>query len=223
MVERMTPNDRSVSIGPEPGRVTPRSGAPAGCDVAVVGAGVVGAAVARRFQLDGASVVVLEAAREVLDGASKGNSGILHTGFDAPVGSVEARCVVEGREEYLAIRDALGLPLLRTGALVLAWDDEQAGRLPELLAQAGTRPRRSLYLHLPDQWHAQEKERQFLYTPPVQVLHALDAALDEFFAEGATVRHARYAACHAVLLAGMKRLGFACLVPPAWQSRLTPI
>ena len=136
MVERMLPNDRSVSIGPEPGRVTPRSGASAGCDVAVVGAGVVGAAVARRFQLDGAKVVVLEAAREVLDGASKGNSGILHTGFDAPVGSLEARCVVEGREEYLAIREALRLPLLRTGALVLAWDDEQAGRLPELLAQA---------------------------------------------------------------------------------------
>jgi 2-aminoethylphosphonate-pyruvate transaminase len=91
---------------------------------------------------------------------------------------------------------------------------------PELLAQAGSRPRRSLYLHLPDQWAAQEKERQFLYTPPVQVVRALDAALDEFFAEGAAARHARYAACHAVLLAGMQRLGFACLVPPAWQSGL---
>ncbi len=91
---------------------------------------------------------------------------------------------------------------------------------PELLARAGDRPRRSLYLHLPDQWQAQEKERQFLYTPPVQVLHALDAALDEFFAEGAAARHARYAACHAVLVAGMKRLGFTCLVPPAWQSGL---
>lgn len=105
-------------------------------DVAVVGAGVVGAAVARRFQLDGAKVVVIEAATEVLDGASKGNSGILHTGFDAPVGSLEARCVVAGREEYLAIHESLGLPLLRTGALVLAWDDEQSARLPELRAQA---------------------------------------------------------------------------------------
>lgn len=105
-------------------------------DVAVVGAGVVGAAVARRFQLDGAKVVVIEAAAEVLDGASKGNSGILHTGFDAPVGSLEARCVAAGREEYLAIHESLGLPLLRTGALVLAWDDEQAARLPDLLAQA---------------------------------------------------------------------------------------
>jgi glycerol-3-phosphate dehydrogenase len=136
MADKKPETDRTVSTVPALGRAAPGSGAPARCDVAVVGAGVVGAAVARRFQLDGASVVVLEAAREVLDGASKGNSGILHTGFDAPVGSLEARCVAEGREEYLAIRESLGLPLLQTGALVLAWDDEQAGRLPELLAQA---------------------------------------------------------------------------------------
>ena len=51
-------------------------------DVAVIGAGVVGCAIARRFALDGARVVVLEKAADVLDGASKGNSAILHTGFD---------------------------------------------------------------------------------------------------------------------------------------------
>ena len=52
-------------------------------DVAVVGAGVVGCAVARRLTLDGASVVIIEKSLDVLDGASKGNSAILHTGFDA--------------------------------------------------------------------------------------------------------------------------------------------
>lgn len=137
-------NDRSGSASATAGHASPQAGAPAReaigtsgrFDVAVVGAGVVGAAVARRFQLDGANVVVIEAATEVLDGASKGNSGILHTGFDAPVGSLEARCVIAGREEFLAVHESLGLPLLRTGALVLAWDDEQAGRLPDLLAQA---------------------------------------------------------------------------------------
>lgn len=137
-------NDHSGSAGANAGHAMSQARAPRRggggvsdrYDVAVVGAGVVGAAVARRFQLDGAKVVVVEAAAEVLDGASKGNSGILHTGFDAPVGSLEARCVAAGREEYLAVHESLGLPLLRTGALVLAWDDEQAARLPELLAQA---------------------------------------------------------------------------------------
>jgi len=144
MTASLPTNDHSGSAGAKAGHASPQAGAPRGgvggvsgqYDVAVVGAGVVGAAVARRFQIDGARVAVIEAATEVLDGASKGNSGILHTGFDAPVGSLEARCVVSGREEYLAVHESLGLPLLRTGALVLAWDDEQAGRLPELLAQA---------------------------------------------------------------------------------------
>ena len=57
-------------------------------DVAIIGAGIVGCAMARRFTLEGARVVLLEKATDILDGASKANSAILHTGFDAPVGSI---------------------------------------------------------------------------------------------------------------------------------------
>ncbi len=105
-------------------------------DVAIIGAGVVGCAMARRFTLDGAKVVVLEKAAEVLDGASKANSAILHTGFDAPPGSVEQSCVAAGYAEYLDIRDGLGLPVLKTGAMVLAWNDEQLASLPALVEKA---------------------------------------------------------------------------------------
>lgn len=105
-------------------------------DVAVIGAGVVGCAVARRFTLDGARVCVLEKADDILDGASKGNSGILHTGFDAPVGSLEQRCIADGHAEYMDIRDRLGLPLLETGALVVAWTEAEEARLAALLDQA---------------------------------------------------------------------------------------
>jgi len=105
-------------------------------DIAIIGAGVVGCAMARRFTLDGARVVVLEKAAEVLDGASKANSAILHTGFDAPPGSVEQKCIADGYAEYLEIRESLGLPLLKTGAMVLAWDDEQLAQLPELVKKA---------------------------------------------------------------------------------------
>ncbi len=105
-------------------------------DVAIIGAGVVGCAMARRLTLDGARVIVLEKAADVLDGASKGNSGILHTGFDAPPGSLEQACVAAGRAEYLAVRESLNLPLIRTGALVLAWSPEEEARLPKLVAQA---------------------------------------------------------------------------------------
>ena len=105
-------------------------------DIAVIGAGVVGCAIARRLTLDGHRVAVLDKAADALDGASKANSAILHTGFDAPEGSLEAACIAEGHAEYLSIRDRLNLPLDRAGALVLAWDEAQEARLPELIAQA---------------------------------------------------------------------------------------
>lgn len=105
-------------------------------DVAVVGAGVIGCAIARRFTLQGLRTVVLEKAADILDGASKGNSGILHTGFDAPVGSVEQACIAEGYAEYRAIRARLNLPLLETGALVLAWSEAEEAALPGLIGQA---------------------------------------------------------------------------------------
>lgn len=117
----------------DPAPLDDRAGA---FDVAVIGAGVVGCALARAFALAGARVVVLEKAVEVLDGASKGNSAILHTGFDAPEGSVELACIREGYALYRDIHQRLGLPLLRAGAMVLAWNDEQEAALPALIAQA---------------------------------------------------------------------------------------
>ena len=105
-------------------------------DVAVIGAGVVGCAIARRFTLEGAHVVVLEKAADILDGASKGNSGILHTGFDAPPDSLELACIRSGHAEYLDIHDKLNLPLIRSGALVLAWNAEEEAILPVLMDQA---------------------------------------------------------------------------------------
>lgn len=105
-------------------------------DVAIIGAGVVGCAIARRFALAGARVAVIEKAADMLDGASKGNSAILHTGFDAPTGSLEQACIRAGYDEYLAVHARLGLPVLRCGALVVAWNEEQEAALPALMAKA---------------------------------------------------------------------------------------
>jgi len=107
-------------------------------DVAVIGAGVVGCAMALRFTLDGARVVLIEKGRDVLDGASKANSAILHTGFDAPPGSLEQACIAKGYAEYLEIRESLGLPLLKSGAMVLAWNADQLARLDGLIDKAHT-------------------------------------------------------------------------------------
>lgn len=105
-------------------------------DIAIIGAGVVGCAVARRFALAGAKVVLIEKGTDILSGASKANSAILHTGFDAPPGSLELDLVRAGRREYLAIRDTLNLPLVTTTAFVCAWNSLEADKLAAIDAQA---------------------------------------------------------------------------------------
>lgn len=105
-------------------------------DVAVIGAGVVGCAVARRFTLHGAKVIVLERGADILSGASKANSAILHTGFDAPERSLELACMQSGYEEYLRIARDMNLGVLETGAMVVAWTREELARLDAIEAQA---------------------------------------------------------------------------------------
>lgn len=101
-------------------------------DVAVIGGGVVGCAVVRRFALAGAKVILIEKGMDILSGASKANSAILHTGFDAPPGSLELELVRAGRQEYLNIREGMNLPLLETGALVCAWNCAEVEKLESI-------------------------------------------------------------------------------------------
>ncbi len=98
-------------------------------DVAVIGGGVVGCGIFREFALGGAKTLLVEAQNDILEGASKGNSAILHTGFDAPEGSLELECIRSGYEEYLKIKDELGLSFKNTSAVVVAWNDEQLEKL----------------------------------------------------------------------------------------------
>src|SRR5215510_6562507 len=105
-------------------------------DVAVIGAGVVGCAVFRELVLAGARCALIERDADILAGASKGNSAILHTGFDATPGTLEARLVAAGYRRYREIRERLGLPLLASGAVVVAWTGEEEVRLPAIVARA---------------------------------------------------------------------------------------
>ena len=97
---------------------------------------MVGCAVARRLALSGLRTVMIERAADILAGASKANSALLHTGFDAPAESLELLCMREGYAEYLAIRERLNLPLLETGAVVVAWSEADLPRLEQIAAEA---------------------------------------------------------------------------------------
>ncbi|MFJ6912621.1 NAD(P)/FAD-dependent oxidoreductase [Streptomyces sp. NPDC101133] len=106
-------------------------------DVAVVGAGVVGCAIARRLaHHPGLRIALVEAQDDVGQGTSKANTAILHTGFDAVPGSLEARLVREGARELAAYAAESGIPVERVGALLVAWDEEQLAALPRLVEKA---------------------------------------------------------------------------------------
>lgn len=105
-------------------------------DVIVIGGGVIGCAMIRHFALMGAKSLLLERGPDILSGASKANSALLHTGFDAPPHSLELSCIKRGYQLFLDIKDALNLPLLPSGAFVVAWTEAQLSKLPEIVAKA---------------------------------------------------------------------------------------
>jgi len=105
-------------------------------DVVVIGAGVVGTAIARALSLHELSVALLEAGSDVGAGTSKANTAILHTGFDAKPGTLEARLVARGHALLGAYASTAQIAVERTGALLVAWTDEQYDRLPALAEQA---------------------------------------------------------------------------------------
>jgi glycerol-3-phosphate dehydrogenase len=109
---------------------------PARYDVAVIGAGVVGAALARALARQRVDVVLLEAGDDVGAGTSKANTAILHTGFDTKPGTLESRLVRRGYALLSAYGPVAGIPIERLGALVVAWDAEQLARLAEIAANA---------------------------------------------------------------------------------------
>jgi len=116
--------------------VNPAAGSRAAYDVVVVGAGVVGCAIARELAHRDLAVALVDAASDVGEGTSKANTAILHTGFDATPGTLEASLVRRGHELLSAYAADAGIAVERLGALLVAWDDEQRDALPGLRAKA---------------------------------------------------------------------------------------
>jgi len=94
--------------------------------VAIVGGGVVGAAVAYTLARREVSAVVLEAQDGLGLAASGTNSGILHTGFDSTPGELETRLILRSAALRDAVLDELGVPVLRCGAVLTPRDDSEA-------------------------------------------------------------------------------------------------
>ena len=92
-------------------------------DVIVIGAGVVGCAVARELARYRLKTGVLEKELDVACGNSSRNTGMLHAGFTYKPGTLKAECAVEGNQEFDQVAAELGIPFKRTGKLVVGFTD----------------------------------------------------------------------------------------------------
>lgn len=104
--------------------------------VCVIGGGVVGASVALALARREVEVILLEAERELALAASGTNSGILHTGFDSPPGTLETKLILRSTEIREQVLTELRVPLLRTGAVLHPRSESERGVIAELAAGA---------------------------------------------------------------------------------------
>jgi glycerol-3-phosphate dehydrogenase len=105
-------------------------------DVAIVGAGAVGSAIARELSCYELNIVLLESKPDVGMGTSKASTAIWHTGYDAPPGSLESVLLKRSYPLLEKFMREVGSPFERIGGLLIAWTQQQLETLPSLLAKA---------------------------------------------------------------------------------------
>lgn len=98
-------------------------------EAVVIGGGVVGCAVLLELSARGIEAILLESEPDVGEGASKANSAIIHNGFDAKPGTIEARLLRRSAARWPELLEALGVPALTCGALMIARTTDDAARL----------------------------------------------------------------------------------------------
>lgn len=101
-------------------------------DIAIVGAGITGCAIARQLTRFELSICVVEAANDIALGASKANGGLVHAGYDPAPGTVKAQVNARGCELYDTWAQELGFLFSRTGSMVLGFNDEDRAQLEQL-------------------------------------------------------------------------------------------
>ena len=104
-----------------------------GYDVVVIGAGCIGSAISRELSKTKASVLLLEAADDVTQGATKGNSGIVHAGYDDKPGTVKAKYCWKGNQMFPQLDEELHFGFQKNGSMVVAKSQEDLKTLDMLM------------------------------------------------------------------------------------------
>ncbi len=104
-------------------------------DITIIGAGVVGTAIARELSKYKLKAIIIDKDNDVSNGTTKANSAIVHAGYDAKPGTLKAITNVEGNSLYEELCKELSVPFRRTGSFVVAFDDEDLEVLEDLKTQ----------------------------------------------------------------------------------------
>ena len=94
-------------------------------DVVVIGGGVVGTSILRKLSYYQLDIALIEKQPDLCEGASKANSGIIHTGFDAKPGTVEAECLRRSRDLWPQLIQDCKIPYIGCGAVMVATTEEE--------------------------------------------------------------------------------------------------
>ncbi|MFN3701561.1 MAG: NAD(P)/FAD-dependent oxidoreductase [Alphaproteobacteria bacterium] len=105
-------------------------------EILIIGAGVVGLAIAREFSLNGRQVVVCEREKTFGAGISARNSGVIHAGIYYPQDSLKAQLCVRGREMLYDYAKAKNIPHLNCGKLIVAGNTEEESTLTAIKDKA---------------------------------------------------------------------------------------
>jgi len=170
-------------------------------DVMIIGGGVIGCAIARELSRFDASVALVERQPDICDVTSKANSAIVHTGFDAPPGSLEATLLARARDLWPAVVEDLHIPYLQTGAVMVATTQQELDAIQTEIVPKAERNGVTLHPLTADEI----RENISTVTPSVAggVLVEGEAVIDPFwttraYAENAVRNGARFYLQHGV-------------------------
>ena len=148
----------------------------------VVGAGVVGLAIARALALQGREVIVLEAANAIGTGTSSRNSEVIHAGIYYPPDSLKAQLCVQGKQMLYDYCNQRGIGHSRCGKLIVATEKSQVTQLQSIIAKAAANGVSDLVLLTREQARAMEPQLDCLsavHSPGTGIIdsHALMLSL----------------------------------------------
>ena len=197
-------------------------------DIAIVGAGITGCAIARQLARFDLSICVVEAANDIALGASKANGGLVHAGYDPAPGTVKAQVNARGCELYGTWAQELGFLFRRTGSMVLGFNDEDRAHLEKLRSNGLANGVPELSIIGPERIHeleprASAKATCALWCPSTGFVDPFEvaiAALENAVANGVTFM--RSAPVEAIEVAGGEATDRAArftLVTPAGDVR----